>query len=128
MLGTTIQAVYYGVVVDRNDPLKLGRVRVRISGVHTSNTVELPTKDLPWAVPIQSFTSAALSGIGYSATGVVEGTMVVCIFADEMKQIPLILGTIAGIPSETDEAVEEFDEVVEQLKIIPPDLPPENKV
>lgn len=91
--------LWYGIVESRDDPLYLGRVRARISGVHTEDKTVLPTADLPWATPIQSYTSAAVSGIGSSATGPVEGTMVVCVFADESKQIPLIFGTIAGIPS-----------------------------
>ena len=40
---------FIGVVEDRNDPLKIGRVRVRAIGYHTSNKTELPTSDLPWA-------------------------------------------------------------------------------
>lgn len=40
---------WVGVVEDRNDPLKLGRCRVRIFGWHTESINELPTKDLPWA-------------------------------------------------------------------------------
>lgn len=91
--------LYFGITESRDDPQKLGRVKVRISGVHTDNKVILPTSDLPWATPIQSVTSAALSGIGHSATGILEGTMVACTFTDENMQIPLILGTIAGIPT-----------------------------
>ena len=28
---------FYGIVEDRNDPLKIGRVRVRIHGFHTDD-------------------------------------------------------------------------------------------
>lgn len=92
---------YYGVVESRADPLKLGRCKVRIMGIHTENTVLLPTKDLPWAFPLQPITSAGVSGIGFSPTGPVEGTWVVCIFRDEGSfQEPIMLGTLAGIPEE----------------------------
>ena len=40
---------YYGIVEDRNDPKKLGRVRVRCLGFHTEDTNDIPTADLPWA-------------------------------------------------------------------------------
>ena len=40
---------FIGTVVDINDPLKLDRVRVRVYGIHTSNTIDIPTEDLPWA-------------------------------------------------------------------------------
>lgn len=40
--------IYKAVVEDNNDPLKLNRLRVRVSTVHG---VKLGTKSLPWAVP-----------------------------------------------------------------------------
>jgi hypothetical protein len=92
---------WYGVVEDRADPLELGRVRVRCYGWHTDDLKELPTKDLPWAQPIQPITSAANSGIGRSATGLLEGTWVVGFFADGKEaQRPVIMGSLAGIPTE----------------------------
>ena len=67
---------FMGVVEDRNDPLNLGRVRVRCFGIHTDNKELIPTDALPWATPIMPFNSASISGIGISPTGVVEGTWV----------------------------------------------------
>ena len=40
---------FQGVVEDRLDPRKLGRVRVRILGLHTEEKDKIPTSDLPWA-------------------------------------------------------------------------------
>ena len=40
---------FTGVVEDRNDPSKLGRVRVRCVGHHTDDKSKIPTADLPWA-------------------------------------------------------------------------------
>lgn len=95
---------YYGVVESRADPLKLGRCKVRIIGVHTEDTTLLPTKDLPWAYPLQPIISAGVSGIGISPVGPVEGSWVVCIFRDEGSfQEPIMLGTIAGIPEEKEQ-------------------------
>lgn len=101
--------LYSGVIEDRNDPLKLGRCKVRIVGLHTHDATKLPTADLPWAVPLQPITSAALSGIGTTPLGLVEGTWVVVMFQDEDKQYPIILGSIGGIPqsSSNDVGVDE---------------------
>jgi hypothetical protein len=87
---------WIGVVEDRMDPEKLGRVKVRIFGYHTDSKELLPTKDLPWATPIQPITSAAISGIGSSPLGPVEGTWVIGFFLDgsDMQQ-PAVFGTIA---------------------------------
>ena len=101
--------LYTGVIEDRNDPLKLGRCKVRIVGLHTHDVAKLPTADLPWAVPMQPITSAALSGIGTTPLGLVEGTWVVVMFQDEENQYPIILGSIGGIPqsSSSDVTVDE---------------------
>lgn len=90
--------LYYGVVENRNDPLKLGRCQIRIAGLHTHDKAVLPTADLPWATPMQPVTSAAMNGIGWAPVGPVEGTSVVVIFADQEQQQPIMLGTIGGIP------------------------------
>jgi hypothetical protein len=90
---------WQGIVEDVNDPLKIGRCRVRIIGYHSSNKSDVPTSSLPWSQPIQPITSAAISGIGLSPTGIVQGSWVFGFFQDgERKQIPIIFGTLAGIP------------------------------
>lgn len=89
---------WQGVVEDRTDPDKLGRVRVRIIGYHTEDKSILPTSHLPFATCMQPITSAGVSGIGQSASGMVEGTHVVGFFADgQDSQIPIIMGTIAAL-------------------------------
>jgi len=93
--------LYTGCVENRMDPLKLGRCQVRVVGVHTHLKADLPTEDLPWAHPMQPLNSAAISGIGFSPTGPVEGTWVVIYFRDYPdNQQPVILGTVGGIPQE----------------------------
>lgn len=88
---------WIGVVEDRDDPEKIGRCRVRIFGYHTDDKLLLPTKDLPWAIPIQPITSAAISGIGSSPLGPVTGTWVIGFFIDgEDSQQPAMLGTLAS--------------------------------
>lgn len=114
-----MSSYFYGVVEDLEDPFKLGRCRVRIVGLHNANRSELPTEDLPWAIPIQPIYSASVNGIGNSPTGLVEGAWVVCIFTEPEQQTPLIIGSVGGIPSSrtafTDDIESEFDGVEPQV-------------
>ncbi len=90
---------YQGVVESRADPLKVGRCKIRVVGVHTEDTELLPTIDLPWAMPMGATDSASVSGIGHSPVGPVEGTGVWLFFADgENEQQPVYMGTIIGVP------------------------------
>lgn len=90
---------WHGVVEDTADPLQLGRCRVRIFGFHVKDKVQLPTADLPWAYPIQPLTSAALSGVGQSPTGLLVGSHVFGFFRDgEEAQDPVMMGSFGGIP------------------------------
>ena len=89
---------FYGVVEDRNDPLNIGRVKVRVHGWHTESRSDLPTEDLPWAQVMTPITNAAMSGIGNSPTGLVEGTTVFGFFLDGRNaQQPFIIGSTPGI-------------------------------
>ena len=90
---------FYGVVEDRHDPMKLGRVRVRIHGIHTEDKALIATPDLPWASVLLPTTSAGMSGFG-TQHGLVEGSTVFGFFRDESQQNPIITGTVAGIPLE----------------------------
>lgn len=92
---------FQGVVEDRNDPLQLGRLRVRILGLHTKDKTQIPTDSLPWAYVISPITSAAMGGIGITPLGPVEGTWVVGFFRDgENCQEPIVFGSLGGIPNE----------------------------
>ena len=87
---------FFGQVVDRHDPLCLGRVRVRVFGLHPEDRSLVPDEHLPWAMPIQPITSAGIFGVGSSATGPIEGTQVFGFFADGKEaQLPFVLGTVA---------------------------------
>lgn len=90
-----------GVVEDVNDPLFLGRCKVRVLGSHSAKKVDISTEDLPWAMPIQPITSAGRSGKGHSPTGLVPGGWVVGFFRDgPNQQEPMIMGSVGGIPQE----------------------------
>ena len=93
---------FVGVVEDRVDPQQLGRVKVRIYSVHNPDKNEVSIDHLPWAMVLNPITSASMSGVGRSPTGIVEGTWVFGLFLDENEyQLPLVLGTLIGNPTES---------------------------
>lgn len=88
---------FVGIVEDRDDPQKFGRVKVRIYGLH-GDSVEAPTDELPWATPITPVTSSSLNTVGISPTGIQVGSTVVGFFFDGNEaQMPIILGTLTGV-------------------------------
>ena len=110
-MGTDGFVWFQGVVEDRADPLFLGRCRVRCLGYHTDDKTQIPTSSLPWAHPIQPITSAAMSGVGQSPIGPVEGTWVVGFFRDGLNcQEPVFFGTIGGIPAESPDTGKGFSD------------------
>jgi len=104
--------LYTGCVENRQDPLKLGRCQVRVVGLHNYDKATLKTEDLPWAYPMQPITSAAISGIGHTPLGPVEGTWVVVMFRDEDEQQPIILGSIGGIPQAQGNIDQDNDQMI----------------
>ena len=88
---------FIGVIEDRNDPKKAGRVRVRCLGYHTADTQKIPIEDLPWASVMMPVTAGANSGIGMSPHFLIEGTWVVGFFRDPAKQEPVIMGALPGV-------------------------------
>ena len=90
---------FVGVVEDRDDPKKAGRVKVRCVGHHTADTSRIPTADLPWASVMMPVTAGANSGIGFSPHFLIEGTWVVGFFRDPAKQEQVIMGALPGVNS-----------------------------
>lgn len=92
---------YTGVVEDRTDPLQVGRVRVRIYGLHTEDKSLIATGDLPWSDVLMPTTASSLSGLGMSPHGLVEGSTVMGFFRDEGDmQDFVVFGSLFGFPSE----------------------------
>lgn len=98
-----IQSEYYGDnvrwfigIVEQidGDPLKLGRIKVRIYGVHSPDTSQVDIVDLPWANVIIPVTQGGVGG-STNPTGIQRGARVFGFFADgAQSQIPMILGSI----------------------------------
>lgn len=81
-----------GIVEDRQDPLKLGRCRIRCLGWHSPNKMQLPTNMLPWAIP-----SVPINVSNVYAPK--EGDMIFGFFLDgESAQQPVMLGSFPSIP------------------------------
>ena len=88
---------FIGVVEDRQDPKKAGRVRVRCVGYHSASKDDIPMEDLPWASIMMPVTAGGNSGIGTSSHFLIEGTWGVGFFRDPAKQEPVIMGALHGV-------------------------------
>jgi hypothetical protein len=81
-----------GIVEDRNDPLQIGRCRVRIIGWHTKDKAEIPTDALPWAHPVFPLNEAP------QINPPREGSWVFGFFKDGVNgQEPVMLGLIPHV-------------------------------
>lgn len=89
---------FLGKVEDINDPLKLGRIRVRVYNAYSENTALVGTQDLPWATVVSPINSASYNKVGISPTGILVGSTVVGFFMDgNNSNYPIILGSLAGM-------------------------------
>lgn len=86
---------YIGIVENNIDPKKLGRLQIRIFGIHTENRDDpniqdqyLPVEHLPWAMPAFPISNSCIDGISDFST-LELGTRVWCFFADPHKQKPV---------------------------------------
>ena len=90
---------FIGVVVNINDPLKLDRVKVRIHGIHSESTVDIPDNDLPWAQVNIPVTEDGSSGLGGNSR-LKNRAQVFGVFLDgKDSQLPLVLGSIPKLES-----------------------------
>ena len=95
---------FVGVIEDRQDPLKMGRCRVRCVGWHAENKMLLPTDALPWSMPMLPLNN----NNPYPPK---EGDMVFGFFADgENGQDPIIVGVFPSIPLKAGNRQEAFND------------------
>lgn len=116
---------FIGTVEDRNDPLKVGRVRVRILNLHSDKQSRVSTDELPWAYILNSPNSSSKNQVGISPTGIEVGSTVVGFFMDGKDgNNPIVMGTLYGIQGNNNdvpfEARENNKLVKEQLGPEPP--------
>lgn len=92
---------YRAVVEENNDPEKLGRVRVRIWGLHSEKknktlTDGIPTNELPWAEPCLPIHEGIS---GYGIFGVpLQGSHVMVFFENGHIEQPRYFATLPGKP------------------------------
>lgn len=91
---------FLGIVDDINDPLQLGRIKVRVINEH-ENTVE--SEDLPWAIVLGSTTSASYLGLGSAPVGIQIGSRVLGFYLDDLRKTkPVVIGTMPFIKDGVD--------------------------
>jgi len=102
---------FTGVVENRNDPAKLGRVQVRCLGYHTEDLNDIPSKDLPWAHVMHPVTDPSMQGMGNTPSFLTEGSWVIGFFRDaNERQQPLIIGSLPGIPQSESDITKGFND------------------
>jgi len=83
---------YRARIEDHMSPLKDGRVRVRITGIHDET---IPISDLPWAEVMQSLFLGYGSGIGVTSIPR-TGTWVFVILDHDDENKPIVVSAIHG--------------------------------
>ena len=72
---------FIGDVTSISDPLEMGRIRVRVTGIHQDNEQKIPSDNLPWAQTIVPVTEGGTDGLG-NILGIQVGARVFGIFMD----------------------------------------------
>lgn len=85
---------YVGVIESVEDPMKVGRVKVRIIGWHDADKAKLSTNELPWAYPVMPITGAA------TMPNYKNGDWIVGFFLDgKLGQQPMVFGVLPAVPT-----------------------------
>ena len=102
-----LNGFWRGVVEDNKDPLKAGRVRVRIHGIHSPKVIKtetdgIPTDELPWAEPCMPIHEGSISGFGAWAVPL-QGSQVMLFFENANPTQPRYFASMPGIPEEKEQ-------------------------
>jgi lysozyme len=106
---------WFGVPENRQDPLGLGRVQVRIYGWHTDSLSDIPSQNLPWASVVHAVNDRAFGTPR-------EADLVFGFFADGRSgQVPIILGIVPGYFTQAPNTGAGFNDLRSQatLKLAP---------
>jgi hypothetical protein len=93
--------IFFAKVVDNKDPTENGRYKIRVFGAHDDET-NVSEEHLFWAKTMMPATSASLGGIGVSPTGLLANTVVMGMWLDNKRTIPMILGSAHGNKANTE--------------------------
>lgn len=104
---------WVGEVEDNEDPMELGRVKVRILGFYTNfqggTVADLPSSALPWATVLQHTSQAGNDGQGESAGQLQPGAVVMGFFMDgEHAQMPIVIGVMRVNKSDATKKTRDF--------------------
>lgn len=92
--GDNTQFFIGKVAIVSSDPATVGRIKVKIFGLHDNPNIRIP-EDLPWAQVLVPTTEGGGSGIGNNGIGIQPQSLVFGIFLDgDDRQLPLVLGSI----------------------------------
>jgi hypothetical protein len=94
------------VVEDNRDPEFLGRVRIRVIGVHDPIKKNVKVEELPWSDVLQPPSKGDILGGNYN---VPIGTWGYCLALDDTFTTFLMIGSIQGIYPESPEIKEPID-------------------
>ena len=87
---------FLGTVTNINDPIQLGRVQIRVYGIH-NNIKDIKMSALPWAQIMVPVTEEGVGGLGANV-GIKPGAQVFGYFMDGANsQHPIVLGSIPKI-------------------------------
>lgn len=102
----TINQEFYGddmrwfvaTVIDSSPPHGLeGRIKIRIHGIHSPKTYDIPQRDLPWAQVMNPSDTYGTSGLGTNCQ-ILPGALVFGIFLDgASSQLPLVFGSLPRV-------------------------------
>ena len=111
------QRWFIGTVISSKDPEGLGRIQVRIHGIHSPTEADIPEYALPWAECALPVTEGGTSGLS-RIPQLVESAMVYGIFLDGVtSQAPMILGCLNRIerPSLIQQNAEDYNDKRNQV-------------
>jgi Gp5 N-terminal OB domain len=92
--------IFFAKVIDNKDPTENGRYKIRVYGVHDDES-NVSEEHLPWAKSMMPVSSASLGGIGSSPTGLLANSVVMGMWLDKDRTIPMIMGSAHGNKADT---------------------------
>jgi len=100
--------LYKAVVEDNNDPKRLGRVRIRVLGVHSAKLKDVATEQLPWTECIQPLNQGNTLG---SSTYMKMGSWCYCTPLNDSYSEFLVLGSMKGVYNDVPITDEDGDNI-----------------
>jgi hypothetical protein len=92
---------FVGTVTTIQDPLELGRAKIRVDGIHVDDPSLIPPDALPWAQCMVPITQGGTNEYGNNL-GIQVGSRVFGLFLDgKHSQMPMIMGTLPKFESES---------------------------